>query len=120
MEIYPMGTVTAYIQKSLPNIRRLAVKSTFPNQLYFPPDIDSCFFNQSLIASSSAAVCVSSKRAQAISNAIFKSLGILPLTSRVSSVIPAPSPCPGLIFAQYINKNEFALKSDCAIALLAS
>jgi hypothetical protein len=38
----------------------------------------SCFFNQSLIASSIAAACVTSMRAQAISNAILRSLGILP------------------------------------------
>ncbi|ABA20948.1 hypothetical protein Ava_1324 [Trichormus variabilis ATCC 29413] len=57
------------------------------NSIYLSLDVDSCFFNHSLIASSKAAVCVNSRRAQAISKAIFKSLGSLPRTSLVSSAI---------------------------------
>jgi len=45
----------------------------------------SCFFNQSLIASSIAAACLISRRAQAISSTILMSLGILPRTSLLSS-----------------------------------
>lgn len=46
-----------------------------------------CFFSQSLIASSTAAACVISKRAQMTSNSILSSFGILPRTSLTSSFI---------------------------------
>lgn len=59
---------------------------------HFPPQYllsgeGSCFFSQSLIASSSAAACVISRRAQATSKAILTSLGTLPRTSLISSLI---------------------------------
>lgn len=44
-----------------------------------------CFFSQSLIASLIAGACVISMQAQAILNAILRSLGILPWTSLISS-----------------------------------
>lgn len=47
----------------------------------------SCFFSQSLIASSNAAACVTSRRAHATSNAILRSLDTLPRTSLISSLI---------------------------------
>ncbi len=77
--------------KELVNPNKKSIASYW---LYWSLDVDSCFFNHSLIASSNAAVWVISRRAQAISNAIFKLLGILPRTSRVSSAIPIPSLCP--------------------------
>lgn len=94
-------------------------RDRFPQlSCYFSLAADSFFFNQSLIASSKAAVCVNSRRAQAISKAIFNSLGILPRTSLVSSAISTSCLGSGLIVAQPFNKSTFALKSFYAIALL--
>jgi len=78
---------------------------------------DSCFFNQSLIASSIATVCVTSARAQAISNAILRSLGILPRTSLISSLID-PTLLSKLIFTQPPRQSSFALVVSCGVAAL--
>ncbi len=77
----------------------------------------SCFFNQSLIASSIAAACVISRRAQAISSAILMSLGILPRTSLISSLI-GPTFLFKPIFTQPPRQSSFALFTSCGIAAL--
>ena len=71
----------------------------------------SCFINQSVIASRIAAACVTSRRAQAISNAILRSLGILPRTSLICSLIGS-MPLSKPIFTQLPRQ-----KLTCALSL---